>query len=856
MLKSPCHLLLPFATEPPSLIDQLGKTVLLNWFARRQRTPFAFQLDAWDAYLSGQSGLIHASTGTGKTYAAWLGPLLEWMVENPNEAGWGKLPPPPLRVLWITPLRALAADTEDALRAPLNEIGIPWTLEPRTGDTSSSIRNKQRTRLPTALITTPESLSLLLARPDAAALFKHLRAVIVDEWHELAASKRGVQTELALARLRHWSPTLRTWGLSATLGNLNTAMSVLLGAGATGHLIKADIPKTIHIRSIIPEAIERFPWAGHLGTRLLPEVIAQIEAGETALVFTNTRAQSELWYQTLLEAKPDWAGLIALHHSSIERKTREWVEAGLREGRLRCVVCTSSLDLGVDFSPVDSVIQVGSAKGIARLLQRAGRSGHQPGAVSQLVCVPTHAFELIEISAARDAIRDGRIEARLPYDRPLDVLVQHAVTIALGGGFRASDLFEEVRTTHAYHALTADEWAWVLDFITRGGEALQNYPEYARVTVADDGLYTIANPQAARQHRLSIGTIVSDQSMRVQYLSGGSLGHVEESFVSRLKAGDKFIFAGKIVQFVRVREMTAWVRRASGKTGIVPRWAGSRMAFSSELSEAVRATLQHAREGHFEDAEMQAVRPILAIQARWSHIPGSNDFLIERTKTRDGYHLFFFPFEGRPVHEGLAALFAYRIGQLTPISFNIAVNDYGFDLLSPDEAPLERAIEAGLFSTDNLLADIPASLNASEMARRQFREIARVSGLVFQGFPGHNKSGKQIQASSGLLYDVFARYDPANLLLEQAHREVFERQLERSRLWTTLERLERSARQIVNTPHVTPFAFPLIVETFRDSISSERLSDRIKRMQLQLERAADAPVKRPKTIKAALNSND
>ena len=811
-----------------------------GWFARRGWTPFAFQRETWDAYQAGRSGLIHAATGTGKTYAAWLGPLSEWLAENPTFDA-DPATAPPLRVLWITPLRALAADSEDALRAPLNDLGLPWTLESRTGDTSAAVRNRQRKRLPSALITTPESLSLLLTRPDAVRLFADLRAVIVDEWHELAASKRGVQTELALARLRQWRPTLRIWGISATLGNLNTALASLLGNDISdGQLIRGLAPKAIRVESIIPETMERFPWAGHLGTKLLPQVIARVEAGNSALVFTNTRAQAEIWYQALIDARPDWIGSVALHHSALERKTRDWVEQGLRDGLLRCVVCTSSLDLGVDFTPVDSVIQVGSPKGVARLLQRAGRSGHQPGAESRILCVPTHAFELIEVAAARDAIAAGKVEARVPYDRPLDVLAQHAVTIALGGGFMSEELLSEVRTTYAYRDLLDAEWEWVLDFITRGGPALHNYPEYARVNI-QEGRYVVTDSQIARRHRMSIGTIVSDTSLRVQYLKGGTLGHVEESFVSRLHAGDKFVFAGKILQFVRLRELTVWVRKVTGKTGIVPRWGGSRMAFSSELSAAVRIRLEQARGGLFEGAEMEAVRPILMLQAKWSHIPALDELLIERVKTREGHHLFFYPFEGRSVHEGLAALFAYRLARLQPITFTLAVNDYGFELLSPEPAPLDIALSGddSLFSTHHLLDDITASLNASEMAKRQFREIARISGLIFQGYPGHPKTAKQVQVSSGLLYDVFARYDPANLLVEQASREVLERQLERSRLALALERFTNGRVTQTQPPGVTPFAFPLWVERVRESVTSETLADRVQKMQLRLEKVAD-----------------
>jgi ATP-dependent Lhr-like helicase len=791
----------------------------------------------WDAYLAGESGLIHAATGTGKTYAAWMGPLLEWMAEHPGSAAAKKAASPPLRVLWITPLRALAADTEAALRAPLEALGLPWTLESRTGDTSAATRSRQRRRLPTALVTTPESLSLLLSRSDARELFGDLRAVVADEWHELMGTKRGVQTELALARLRRWRPGLRTWGVSATLGNLEEARAALLGPESAGRAVRGMLPKRLTVDALIPPVIERFPWAGHLGTQMLPQVLAAVEEGESALVFTNTRSQTEIWYQAILAARPDWAGTIALHHGSLDRATRDWVEQGLRDGRLRCVVATSSLDLGVDFSPVDRVLQIGSPKGVARLLQRAGRSGHRPGAESRVTCVPTQVLELLEVAAARDAVEAGAIESRLPVERPLDLLAQHVVTVALGGGFRAEELLAEVRSTHAYAGLRDDEWEWVLDFVTRGGSALTAYPEYSRV-VETGGLYTVESALVARRHRMAIGTIVSDASMAVKYLRGARLGTVEESFVARLRPGDRFVFSGKPLEFVRVRDMVAWVRKASSGKGAIPRWMGSRMPLSTELAAALRARLEEAHRGVFRGPEMEAVRPILEIQARWSRIPDADELLIERVKTREGHHLFFFPFEGRLVHEGLAALFAFRISRLAPISFTLAANDYGLELLSPDPAPLDEALAAGLLRPEGLVEDVPASLNATEMARRQFREIARVAGLVFPGYPHAGKSAKQLQASSGLFYDVFSRYDPENLLLAQAHREVLERQLERSRLGRTLERLAASRVVVTEPKRTPPLAFPLLVDRAREAVSSESLGDRVRRMQLALERAA------------------
>ena len=737
---------------------------------------------------------------------------------------------PSLRVLWITPLRALVSDTEQSLRTPIRDLDIPWRVEARTGDTRPSLRAKQDKKLPTTLITTPESLALLLAREDARENFQHLECIIVDEWHELMGTKRGVLAELELARLRHWRPLIRTWGLSATLGNLETAADTLLGCRSPkSRIVRGVVPKTIRIDSLIPDHMERFPWAGHLGVNMLPQVLDAIEEGVTTLVFTNTRSQCEIWYQAILEARPDWAGSIAVHHGSLERKIRDWVEDGLRAGTLRCVVCTSSLDLGVDFTPVDRVIQIGSPKGVARLLQRAGRSGHRPGVPSRITCAPTHAFELVEVAAARDAYEAGLIESRFPVERPLDLLAQHAVTIALGGGFRSDELFAEVRSCYAYRDLTEVEWHWVLDFVTRGGEALRAYPEFQRVE-EHDGTYTVSNRQIARRHMLSIGTIVSDSAVELRYVTGGRLGSVEESFLARLRPGDTFFFAGHSLEFIRMRDMVAQVRKSNAKVGQVPRWDGSRMPLSSELAEAVRERLEQARLGIFQGKEMRSVRPVLDTQSAISAIPRRDEFLIERVESREGNHIFFYPFEGRLVHEGLSALFAWRISQLKPITFSMAMNDYGFELLAPDPAPLEQAIEAGLLSTRNLGADILASMNAAEMARRQFREIARVAGLTFNGYPGQNKSVRQLQASSGLLFDVFMRYDRDNLLIEQAHREVLERQLERSRLGQTLERLSRSKVRLLDIDRPSPLSFPILVDRTRHRVSSEKLADRIRRM--------------------------
>jgi ATP-dependent Lhr-like helicase len=820
----------------------------LRWFTAHYWTPFPFQQEVWAAYANGESGLIHSPTGTGKTYAVWFAPLLEWLAEPPRKPApaRSKALAPALRVLWITPLRALATDTATALQAPLSDLHIPWTVETRTSDTTAVIRNRQRTRLPTALITTPESLSLLLSRDNAEALFSDLRAVIVDEWHELLSTKRGVQTELALARLRRWRPALRTWGLSATVGNLDAALRTLIGVAdddtgqpVVGRLVQGDLSKEIRIQSILPERVERFPWAGHLGLSMLPRVLDIVERNRTTLIFTNTRSQTERWYQEILELRPEWAGEIALHHSSLDADTRAWVENGLRTARLRCVVCTSSLDLGVDFPAVDTAVQVGSPKGAARLLQRAGRSGHRPGLPSIITCAPTNTLELLEVSAARDAIAHGQLEDRPPLINPLDVLVQRLVTVGLGGGFDSASLLREVRTTQAYRSLSDSEWAWAVDFVAGGGAALHNYPEYHRLEHLN-GRYVVTSRQVAQAHRMAIGTILGDAQLQVQYIRGPKIGSIEESFVTRLKPGDKFTLAGKVLQFVRLHDLKVWVRRATSKKGVIPRWYGGSLPLSEELTRHLREKLRQARNGVYADAEMNALRPIFELQAKWSQIPLPDELLIETTHTRDGYHLFFYPFEGRLVHEGMAALVAWRLARLSPITFTLAANDYGFELLSPDPPPLDEALAAGLLSTAGLHADILSSLNASEMAKRQFREIARVAGLVMQRYPGGQKSMKQLQASSGLIFDVLTRYDPGNLLLAQAHREVLQRQLEHTRLHRALDRIGHAAIVVRPVRRPTPFAFPLLIDRLRQTVSSETLEERVRKLIERYERWADA----------------
>jgi ATP-dependent helicase Lhr and Lhr-like helicase len=806
-----------------------------TWFAARRWQPFGFQRDVWAAMAAGQSGLLHANTGSGKTYAVWFGAMAH--AAATGIALDGKTAPP-LGVLWLTPMRALAADTTRALQLPLPDVAPSWTVGQRTGDTPSSERAKQDRRMPTALVTTPESLSLMLTRERAAQELAGVHTVIVDEWHELIGNKRGVQVQLALARLKRWNPRLAVWGLSATLGNLGDAMRTLCGDDAT--LVQGRSDKRIVIDTLLPKEPGRFSWGGHLGAQMQQPVVEEIEATKgTTLVFTNVRSQAEIWYQLLLTARPEWAGQIALHHGSLDRSVREWVEAGLKDGSLKAVVATSSLDLGVDFLPVERVLQIGSPKGVARLLQRAGRSGHAPGRVSRVTLVPTNTLELLEAAAARRAAAAGRVESRVSPDKPLDVLVQHLVTVALGGGFIADELFAEVRTAAAYAQLTRDEFDWCLAFVERGGASLGAYPQYHRVVRGEDAVYRVPDRGIAMRHRLQIGTIVSDASITVAWLSGGKIGSVEESFIARLKAGDCFIFAGRVLEYLRTQDMTAYVRKATKNRGIVPAWGGTKMALSEAMTDMVQELLHGSEQGDFLEPEMQAAQPMVATQARLSQLPRSGVLLIERYQSAEGHHVFLYPFAGRNVHMGLAQLLAWRLSRAQPNTFSLSINDFGLELLAVQPVDTAPLIDGSVFSTRELMADVLQSLNSGELAQRRFREIARVAGLVFSGYPGAPKSMKQVQASSSLFWEVFRKYDAGNQLLTQAEREVLAQELELERLRGSLKRMASQRVELVTLQTPSPFALPLMVERFREELSTEKLADRLQRILSQAQAVLD-----------------
>lgn len=801
-----------------------------HFFKSRGWKPFSFQKKTWQAYSEQKSGLVHAPTGTGKTYAVWLPPLMEWMKANTSK----NKRPPPLKVLWLTPLRALVEDTTRSLTELVDALEIPWTVESRSGDTSGSLKAKQRRKFPSALVTTPESLSLLLSYPETRDSFSNLEAIIVDEWHELLSTKRGSQTELCLARLRKWNPKLRTWGLSATLGNLEEAQSTLLGEANNGVLINGDIKKKFIVKTLIPRNMECFPWAGHLGGRLVEQVAQSIEKFSTTLVFTNVRSQTEYWYDALLSIRPNWKDQLGIHHGSIDRKSRTVVENRLRSGDIKAVICTSSLDLGVDFSPVEQVIQIGGPKGVARLLQRAGRCGHSPGATSNVLCVPTQAMELIEYAAARKSMKEMKIEHRSPLRAPLDLLAQHLITLALGGGFEEEETFAEIRTAWSYRELSKEEWNWTIEFIVKGGKTLSAYDQFKRV-VKEKGILSVESRLISRFHRMSIGTITSDPAISVKFQTGKSLGTIEESFISRIKKGNNFFFSGKLLTLIRVRDLTAIVKLAKGGKGIIPVWGGGKSPLSSELARSVREMIEQFRLGTSKEPEMKAMKGILNRQAEWSHLPSFKEFLIEKTRTKDGTNWFLFPFAGRLAHEGLASLIAYRMSLLEPMTLSVSFNDYGLSLSSNSERDLDESIWRSLLRPEGLIEELLECMNQSEMAKRQFREVARVAGLIFQGYPGAQKSIKQVQASGGLFFDVFAKYEPQNLLLLQARKEVLDSQLEVKRLTEKLTEIQSQEFIIKNTANLTPFSFPLWAESLRTQVSSESWGERVKKMSEQLE---------------------
>lgn len=811
-------------------MKNVGFKKVVSWLKTSKRKPFDFQKDTWEAYGEGKSGLVNAPTGFGKTFSVFLAVIIE-ALNNPQKNK------NKIQLIWITPLRSLSKDIARAMREVLLELELDWHVGIRNGDTPQAEKLAQKKAMPEILLITPESIHLLLAQKGAVNYFNELKCVVADEWHELLGTKRGVLVELALSRIKgiqnakNTAP-LKVWGISATIGNIEQALEVLIPEKHVEKtIIKAQLEKKIEINSILPDDIETMPWTGHLGLKLAHKILPIINRSKTTLIFINTRGQTEMWYQHLLNIEPDLAGKMAIHHGSIDFELRNWIEDALHTGLLKAVIATSSLDLGVDFKPVDTVIQIGSPKGVARFLQRAGRSGHSPFETSKIYFLPTHALELVEASAIKQAAKDGMIENREPVILPFDTLIQYLITLAVGDGFDDKIIFSEIKNTFAFQEINLEEWYWIMQFITTGGNSLEAYNEFKKVEKDEGGLWKVKNRQIAMRHRLHIGTIVSDAMLKVKFLSGGYIGMVEEFFISRLKAGDHFTLAGSVLEFVQVKEMTVIVRKSKSSKAVSPSWNGGRLPLSSNLGQVLRKKYNDALNNPYNEGELSVLKPLFELQKARSFVPQSDELLIEMIHTRDGYHLFAYPFEGRLVHEVLAALVAYRLSRMLPITFSMAMNDYGFELLSDSEIPMDESIAYELFSPKNLSQDIQMSINATEMARRKFRDIACIAGLVFQGYPGKYLANKHLQSSAGLFFNVFNDYDKNNLLLRQSYDEVFYNQLEEPRLKEALHRIQDGKIIISQPEKFTPLSFPIKVDSLRENMSSEELDKRIIKMK-------------------------
>ncbi|MFI5172486.1 MAG: ligase-associated DNA damage response DEXH box helicase [Chitinophagales bacterium] len=811
--------------------------IVNSWFEKKNWIQYDFQTQLAQAYYEGYNGLLNAPTGSGKTYAMFIPVIAEALEkQRSNSAAADIKTTSSLKLLWISPLRALAKDIRNALQEACDIMELNWRVELRTGDVSQKIKKAQKISMPEVLIITPESLHVLLCGNNYSQLFSTLECVVVDEWHELLGSKRGVQVELALSRLKTIAENnkrnLRIWAISATIGNLVEAMEVLVGkeiADEKAVIVRSENKKLIEVNTVLPDSIEVLPWSGHIGLKLLPQIIDIINKSTTTLVFTNTRAMAEIWYHQILNYNEELAGLLGMHHGSLSTEVRDWVEENLHAGNLKAVICTSSLDLGVDFRPVDAVIQIGSPKGVARFTQRAGRSGHQPGAISKIYFIPTHALELVEISAIKEALTTNIVEKREPLVMCFDVLIQYIVSLSIGEGFVSEQLYKEIKSTHAYELLNEVEWHWLLKYITEGGTALQAYDEFNKVAIIEN-VYRITSRKAATKHLLQIGTIVSDPVVRISYLRGGSLGTIEEYFIASLKPGDVFWFAGVCVEFLMLKDMTAFVRKTKEQKAFTASYMGGRMPLSSYMAELMRVQLDRSLRNSIHNPEFNLLEPLLAMQKYRSALPGSNQILVETAESKDGFHIFIFPFEGRVVHEVMAGLSAFRLGKLLPVSISVAMNDYGFELLCNENINITEELVRKLFDLNEMESDLFNSVNATEMARRKFRDISIISGMIFQGYPGELKRSRHLQASSQLIFDVLREYEPDNLLLKQAYDDILYDQMENARMRTALLRISNNEIVIRHTVKFSPFAFPIVVDSLRDRLTSEKLSDRIKKM--------------------------
>jgi ATP-dependent Lhr-like helicase len=778
------------------------------WFERRGWHPHAHQLEMMELDRRGQSALLIAPTGGGKTLAGFL-PTLAELAESPR-AG--------LHTLYISPLKALAVDIHRNLELPIAEMQLPISSETRTGDTPQSKRQRQRRRPPNILLTTPESLALLLSYAEAPRMFSALARVVIDEVHALAGTKRGDQLSLGLARLQRLSPAARRIGLSATVADEIALRSWLAPTGrdddSAVRLVRGRSGASPRIG--ILNSSERMPWAGHMALFAMPDVYNAIRAHRTTLVFVNTRAQAELVFQALWRLNDDNLP-IALHHGSLSPEQRRKVEAAMARGALRAVVATSSLDLGVDWAAVDLVVQVGAPKGASRLIQRIGRANHRLDEPSEALLVPANRFEYLECRAALEAVRDNALDGDRPRPGGLDVLAQHVLGMACSAPFEADELYREITSAAPFASLSRAGFDDVLSFVATGGYALGNYERWRRLKRGDDGRHSVAGPAFARRYRMNIGTIVEEPMLRVRLRNGRTLGQVEEYFVEALVPGDTFLFAGELLRFEGIREMAAIVSRATGDMPKVPVYAGGRLPLTTQLADRVRALLAEPGRWHSLPPD---VREWLELQRRRSLLPGPSSLLVETFPRGGKEFLVAYCFEGRNAHQSLGMLLTRRMERLGLRPLGFVASDYVIAVWS-----LRPAVHLDiLFDQDMLGDDLEAWMAESSLLKRTFRNVAVIAGLIDRQHPGEEKSRRQITFNSDLIYDVLRKHEPNHVLLRATRADAAGGLTDIRRLADMLARIKG---RIVHRRlrRVSPLAVPAMLDIGREAVYGEAIDE-------------------------------
>ena len=797
------------AIAPPDAAGAADLPPLFRgWFATKGWQPHPHQIDMLQAAQAGQNALLIAPTGGGKTLAGFL-PSLISLAERPREG---------LHTLYVSPLKALAVDIRRNVETPVAELRLPIRLETRTGDTPPARRERQRRRPPHLLMTTPESLSLILSYPDAARMLGGLRTVIVDELHALVGTKRGDLLALALARLQAIVPQARRVGLSATVAHPDALVAWLsrTGRAEAGDVAVVRGAGGAQARVDILQTHERLPWAGHMAIHALPEVMDLIRGAGTTLVFVNTRAQAELVFQGLWRINDDNLP-IALHHGSLSVDQRRKVEAAMAGGKLRAVVATASLDLGIDWAGVDLVVQVGAPKGVSRLIQRIGRANHRLDEPSRAVLVPANRFEVLECRAAVDGVRALTLDGDAPLAGGLDVLAQHITGMACSAAFHADDLYAEVTRAAPYAGLPRAEFDAVLDYVATGGYALAAYDRYQRLVVDGDGRYALADRSMAQRYRMNAGTIVEAQMMAVQVRGGRRLGQVEEWFVQGLVPGDTFMFAGELLTFQGLKDTTVLCTRGGTGEPKVPVYGGGRLPLSTHLADRVRAMLA--------DPSVWAglpepVQEWLRLQRWRSILPKPGALLVETFPRGGRWYLVAYTFEGRNAHQTLGMLLTRRMERAGYRPIGFVATDYVLATWSLGE-PIDVA---GLFDQDMLGDDLEAWMAESSLLRRTFRAVAVISGLIERRHPGQEKTGKQVTVNTDLIYDVLRRHDPGHVLLRATRADAARGLTDIGRLSTLLTRAHGRIDHR-RLPRVSPLAVPVLLEVGRESVSGRAQDD-------------------------------